>query len=104
MFVLSACGSGIPVFRKLQKENKPFAAGILYKNDIDYQVARVLASEVVTEEPFREIGDRALERARTLMRQAKVVINAGVTIGACNQRMEVLLAEAEEMKHYVVYK
>lgn len=104
VFVLSACGSGIPVFRKLQKENKPFAAGILYKNDIDYQVARVLASEVVTEEPFREIGDRALERARTLMRQAKVVINAGVTIGACNQRMEVLLAEAEEMKHYVVYK
>ena len=28
VFVISACGSGIPVYRRLQKENTPFAAGI----------------------------------------------------------------------------
>ena len=37
VFVLAGGGTGIPVFRKLQKENVPFAAGVLYTNDIDYQ-------------------------------------------------------------------
>lgn len=104
VFVLSSCGSGIPVFRMLQKENRPFAAGILYTNDVDYQVARVLASEVVSEEPFQEITEEVYERALALMKKAKVVINAGVTIGSCNQKMASLLAQAEKMENYQTIK
>ena len=44
--------SGNAVRYWLQKENIPFAAGILYPNDIDYQLARLLAAEVITEKPF----------------------------------------------------
>lgn len=97
VFVLSSCGTGIPVFRQLQKENIPFAAGILYTNDIDYQLARILAAEVVTEEPFREIRDETYERALRLMRSCKRIINAGVTVGICNRRMEDLLRESERI-------
>ena len=104
VFVLSSCGSGIPVFRMLQKENRPFAAGILYTNDVDYQVARVLASEVVSEEPFQEITEETYGRALALMKKAKAVINAGVTIGSCNQKMASLLAEAEKMENYQTIK
>ena len=35
VLVLSAGGSGIPVYRQLQKEHTPFIAGVLYTNDID---------------------------------------------------------------------
>lgn len=100
IFVLSSCGRGIPVFRRLQKENQPFAAGILYTNDIDYQLAKVLACEVITEDPFQEISNETYERALALMRKARAVINAGVSVGSCNKRMADLIAEAERMKNY----
>ena len=77
VFVLAGGGTGIPVFRKLQKENIPFAAGVLYTNDIDYQLARILAMETVTEVPFQEISDEAFARACELMKSCERVIDTG---------------------------
>lgn len=96
VFVISSGGTGIPVFRELQKTNTPFAAGILYTNDMDYQLARLLACEVVTEEPFEEISDKALGRAEELMGKCSRVINAGVPIGTQNRRLKELLELASE--------
>lgn len=95
VFVLSACGTGIPVYRALQKENTPFSAGVLYKNDVDCHLARMLAVEVVEEKPFCEIGQRAFDRAMELIRDSRYVVDAGVTIGACNRRMRQLLCAAD---------
>ncbi|WP_434310725.1 ABC transporter ATP-binding protein [Hominifimenecus sp. rT4P-3] len=96
VFVISSCGKGIPVYRRLQKENVPFAAGILYTNDIDYQLARLLAAEVITEKPFCKIGDPAYQRALELVGECRQVIDAGTEIGLCNQRLADLLLEAEK--------
>ncbi len=96
VFVLSSCGTGIPVFRRLQKEDTPFAAGILYRNDIDYEAARLLASRVIAEEPFCEISDRSFEDALQMIQSCRRVIDAGVTIGICNRRMKRLIQTAEE--------
>ena len=90
-------GTGIPVFRKLQKENVPFAAGVLYTNDIDYQLARILAMETVTEAPFQEISDEAFARACELMKSCERVIDTGVPVGMCNRRIEELRAEAKRL-------
>lgn len=98
VFVISSCGTGIPVYRRLQKEQIPFAAGILYTNDIDYQLARLLAAKVISQEPFTDICDAAYEEALQTMRSCKKVINAGVTIGSCNQRIAALLREAEQFR------
>ena len=97
VFVLSAAGSGIPVYRKLQKENIPFAAGILYENDVDYQLARLLADQVITEKPFYEISQDAFEKAKLLMEKCDKVINAGFAVGPMNGRMQELLELAEKM-------
>ena len=94
VFVLSGCGSGIPVFRRLQKKNIPFAAGILYTNDVDYQLARLLAAEVVTEKPFMPISEEAFTRAAGLIRKCERVINAGFPEGEGNCRMKELIAMA----------
>ena len=40
VLVLSSGKTGIPVYRKLQKAGIPFAAGILYPGESDYQLAR----------------------------------------------------------------
>lgn len=97
VFVISACGTGIPVYRRLQKKNIPFAAGILYTNDIDYQLARLLANEVVTEEPFQTIGDHAYRNAMKQIEKCSRVINAGVKTGSCNQKLLDLIAGADQM-------
>lgn len=94
VLVLSNCGNGIPVYRRLQKENIPFCAGILYINDVDYQLARLLASEVITERPFHEISDEAFDRAMAKVRVCQKVIDAGCEIGPCNRRMREILDAA----------
>ena len=97
VLVISSGGTGIPVYRRLQREGVPFAAGILYRNDLDYRTAKRLAVEVVEERPFEEIGEAAFGRAMELVRSCSAVINAGVTIGSCNRRMEEILRAAEEL-------
>lgn len=96
VFVISSGGSGIPVYRKLQKEHIPFAAGILYENDMDYRLARLLAAEVITEEPFEEIREETLQKAFETMGKCERVINAGVKIGTWNKGIEKLLEKAEK--------
>jgi iron complex transport system ATP-binding protein len=98
VFVLSSCGSGIPVFRKLQKDGVPFAAGILYENDVDFRVARSLAAEVVSEKPFEPISDAALARAKALIEKCPRVIVTEFPIGPCNERVRELLKMIPEGK------
>ena len=95
-FVISSCGTGVDTFRRLQKENRPFYAGILYENDVDCQVARSLAAEVITEQPFMPISDGAYDRALELMKSCDTVICTGVPIGETNARMAELIGQAKE--------
>ncbi|SFB27419.1 iron complex transport system ATP-binding protein [Acetitomaculum ruminis DSM 5522] len=97
VFVISSGGSGIGVYRKLQKQNIAFSAGILYENDVDYQLAKLLAVNVITEKPFEKISDEAFEKAKKEIAKCKTVINAGVTIGSQNERIRKLLEKAQSM-------
>ena len=90
VLVISAAGTGIPVFRRPQKENTPFCAAILYTNDVDCAVAKHLAAEVVTEQPFMPIGTEALDRAKALVDRCETVIDAGVEIGQINVAIDTL--------------
>ena len=74
VFVLAGNGTGTAVFRKLQRDGIPFAAGILWENDLDYPAAKALASEVVSVKAFSEIGDESLNRAKALMDQCEEVL------------------------------
>ena len=96
VFVLSSGGTGIPVYRKLQKAGIPFAAGILYPGECDYQLARLLASEIISEEPYEPISCETYRKALEMMEQCKKVINAGVKTGKMNQKAGELLKIAEE--------
>lgn len=99
VFVISSGANGIPVYRHLQKENMPFAAGILYTSDVDYQLARLLAAEVVTEQPFEEISEESYEKAADLINRCeRVIVAEGTVIGRTNQRLHALITLAKEKK------
>ena len=63
VFVIGGGGSGIPVYRRLQRRGVPFAAGILQENDLDYPVAAALAAEVVSQGAFQPVGEDTFRRA-----------------------------------------
>lgn len=94
VFVISDGCSGIPVYRELQRKGVPFAAGILYPNAADYRLARVLAAETVTAEPFAEISDASVEQARQIMNRCGRVINTCSTFGMGNRKLKNLIEEA----------
>lgn len=96
VLVLSSCGNGIPVYRKLQKEGIPFAAGILYPGETDYQLAKLLAAEIIEEKPYEEISDETYQKAVEVMKRCGKVIDAGVVIGRQNRKMKELLLAAQE--------
>ncbi len=74
VFVIAGCGTGTPVFRRLQRDGIPFATGILYENDLDYPAAKALASEVISVKPFTDIRDEDLDRAKEIRKGCREVI------------------------------
>lgn len=100
VFVISGCGTGIPLFRQLRRDGIPFAAGILYENDIDTPVARALAAEVITEQPFMPIETSTLNRALELMKTCQRVYVTDFPIAAGNQGLEPLLEAARKHPGY----
>ncbi len=73
-FVIAGDGSGTETFRRLQREQTPFATGILWENDIDYSAALSLAAEVVSVKAFFPITEEESRRARGLIDQCDQVI------------------------------
>ena len=90
VFVIGGGGAGIPVYRRLQREGTPFAAGVLGENDLDYPVAMALAAEIVTERPFRPIGEEAFRRAAALMEGCPRVLCPVADFGEMNERNRTL--------------
>ena len=97
-FVICGNGTGIPVFRQLQKVHTPFIAGVLYTNDVDYRLARLLADQVITEKPFMEISGETFQKALKAMESCDRVICTSVPVGSCNKRLGELIEAAKKSR------
>lgn len=73
-FVLCGGGTGTAVFRRLQREGTPFAAGVLWENDLDYPAAEALASEIITSKPFTPIPEGTLALAASWIDRSNRVL------------------------------
>ena len=74
VFVISGNGTGTECFRRLQRKQIPFAAGILWENDIDYSVAKALASQVISTKAFEPIGASKIKQAKEMIDRCEQVI------------------------------
>ena len=90
VFVIGGNGSGIPVYRRLQRRGIPFAAGVLHENDIDYPVAKALASRLIGERAFEPIGEEAFARAAEMLQACGRVICCPDHFGAMNEKNRIL--------------
>lgn len=85
VFVIGGAGSGIPVYNRLWREAIPFAAGILQENDVEYNAAMALASEVVSEKAFFPIGMEKVQAAKQLIDHCKTCICTVEEFGPFNE-------------------
>ena len=97
IFVIGGNGSGIPVYRKLQRQGIPFITGVLHTNDADYQVARELAGKVIAEKPFECISRENYQKALEAMKKCREVYCPLQDFGTMNARNQELLKEAEKL-------
>lgn len=103
VFVVGGNGYGIDCYRALQKRQIPFAAGILFENDVDCQVAMELSDHVVTAPAFEPVTEEQFDKAVSLMLRCESVLDAGTPIGTFNMHHKRLLMLAEE-KHIPIHK
>ena len=94
--VLSSSGRGIAVYRQLQRICVPFTAAVVYTNDLDYELARIMAADVITEKPFEEISDDTFNRVKSAVENCSSIVIPGVDIGSCNSRMNEIIKLAED--------
>ena len=85
VFVIGGAGFGLPCYRALQRKRVPFAAGILFENDLEYAVAAALGTEVFGAGAFEEVSEMTVERARRCMLRCGAVLDAGTPIRAGNR-------------------
>lgn len=97
MFVIGGAGSGIPVYNRLWREAIPFAAGILQENDVEYNAAMALASEVVSEKAFFPIGMEKVQAAKQLIDHCKTCICTVKEFGPFNEANRELAEYARGM-------
>ena len=95
-FVVAGCGYGIACYRLLQKKNIPFATGILFPNDVDYQVAAALSDHVVCTPPFEEMSQAQFDDAAQILLACDFVVDAGTPVGTLNKYNGKLLGLARE--------
>ena len=95
VFVIGGGGSGIPVYRALQRRGVPFAAGVLSENDVDYWVARALAVETVSVPAFSPLDEGAVAKASALILKCDHVVCCLDTFGELNQGNRSLRDEAQ---------
>lgn len=102
-FVICGNGTGVEVFRDLQKKGIPFYTGVLHENDVDCQVARDLSTEVVIEEAFECISDKNFEVAKALLEKCSNVIYTNVKFASMNKKNEELLNHAKQLQKSIQY-
>lgn len=104
LFVLAGNGTGVKVFRELQKREIPFYTGVLHENDIDYQVAASLSQTVFWEKAFRRIGEEAIEEAKKALKNCKCLLYTGVELEEMNEGNRRLLETAKHLGIPIVEK
>lgn len=94
LFVIAGGGSGRSIYRKLQREQRAFRTGIIYENDLDFPVARALATELIAAKAFEPVEQAAVEQAKRAIDSCSRVICCRKNFGSLETANKELLEYA----------
>ena len=93
VFVIGGGGSGVPVYRLLQRLGIPFAAGVLPENDLDTPTARALAAQVITDRANEPVSAERVDEALNILTFCEYAV-CTTAFGSVNQENRRLLEYA----------
>lgn len=96
VFVIAGGGTGRNVYRRLQRQGISFVTGIIFQNDLDYPVAKALASEVIVTDAFEPITDVRIEDAKKRLETCEKVICCKEVFGTYEHANQELLEYAKQ--------
>ena len=85
----------------IREEQIPFMTGIIFENDIDFQVACKLSDHVVSAPPFEPVTEDIYNTAAKLLLKCSRVIDAGGNNGTFNRYNRKLLELAKSNGKYI---
>ncbi len=103
VFVIGGAGNGLIHYRELQKRRIPFAAGILYRNDMEYEVANALAQTVIGTNAFEPVSQETRERAIRVMLSCEAVLVTDRTGGQLIEGNRELVETARRRNMNIVF-
>ncbi len=98
IFVIAGAGKGAPIYRAHIKRGYRIITGIVHENDIDYQIAKTLGLEIISEKPFSRIKEESIKKAIDYINKADFVIDSGFPIGSENMGNLMLIKYAIKAK------
>lgn len=96
IFVIAGGGTGRDVYRRLQRGGIPFITGIIYENDLDYPVAKALATDIIKADSFEPVSNEQFELAKRRIYECGKVICCKETFGTYDNANKLLLDYAEK--------
>ena len=97
VFVIGGGGTGLAVYNRLQRQNIPFAAGILQENDVEYAAASALAACVFSEKAFFPVSEETFLRAKQMLDDCDDCICALTEFGPYNEKNRQLYEYAKKL-------
>ena len=97
VFVIGGGGTGLAVYNRLQRQNIPFAAGILQENDVEYAAASALAACVFSEKAFFPVSEETFLRAKQMLDDCEACICALTEFGPYNEKNRQLYEYAKKL-------
>ena len=94
VFVIGGGGSGVPVYRLLQRLGIPFAAGVLPENDLDTPTARALAAQIITDRANEPVSAERVDEALKVLQSCEYAVCTTV-FGSVNRENRRMLEYAE---------
>lgn len=103
IFIIGGNASAGNAYRKLWRKGIAFATGVLHENDVDYQIAKSLASKVIHQPAFEVISDEKFDEALQIAAKCKKVYCPLKTYGILNEKNHELLEKMLAMGIEVCY-
>ena len=97
IFVIGGGGSAISLYRRLQRQNLPFFAGVIAENDVEYPIARALSANLIFSPAFEPIGDSEFAQAVECLKTCRRVFCTVERFGTMNHRNQELKDLAQSL-------
>ncbi|WP_459917310.1 ABC transporter ATP-binding protein [Desulfocicer niacini] len=97
VFVIGGMGSASVLYRLLSKKGYRVKTGVLFKNDVDYHVAKSLNINPLIENTLQPVSDHSIKSALSALQECDAVVDAGFEAADLNRGNLTLIDSAKQL-------